>query len=96
MPLSLFSLPLSLCPRVQVRDAQAGKTAETPSRASLEGQFAPGRWLFRVTADAGAALRATPKVPGPAFHFHCIQTYGVRCDQLLLVSSTDACLRVTG
>ena len=61
--LTPLSLP-SLCPsaRVQVRDAQAGKTAEAPSRASLEGQFAPGRWLFGVTADAGAALRSTPKV----------------------------------
>jgi tetratricopeptide (TPR) repeat protein/cell division protein FtsN len=44
----------------KVRDAKAGKNAPAPARASLEGAFAPGRWLFRVTAPDGVVLRASP------------------------------------
>lgn len=46
----------------KVREAKAGRNAPQPARASLEGAFAPGRWLFRVTPAAvdGVVLRTAP------------------------------------
>ena len=48
----------------KVRDAKAGKNASAPPRASLEGAYAPGRWLFRVVAAAGVSLKVTPDDDG--------------------------------
>ena len=47
----------------KVRDAKAGKNAPAPARASLEGSFAPGRWLFRVAAvvSDGVVLHVSPE-----------------------------------
>lgn len=49
----------SECRKQRVREAKAGKNASAASkaRASLEGTFAPGRWLFKVVATEGVVLR---------------------------------------
>lgn len=44
----------------KVREAKEGKNVPAPVPASLEGSFAPGRWLFRVVADEGIPLRVGP------------------------------------
>lgn len=46
----------SECQKRKVRNAKAGKNAPQLSRRTLEGCFAPGKWLFRVTARDGVLL----------------------------------------
>jgi hypothetical protein len=50
----------SKCRKDKVRAAKAGRTAEPPAAASLEGAFTPGAWLFRVTTAGGVALLEGP------------------------------------